>query len=106
MFTRGVSMRLMATLLAEHTKTIEDAILTLLRKQVGFQGQITLDVPGSTEAVTVSLWDKKENAEAYNREINPQLRKTLEKFIGRAPAIQTDEVVSSTFYSIAAQTAA
>jgi heme-degrading monooxygenase HmoA len=106
MFARSVSMRLKANLLAELTRKIEDEILPLLRKQAGFQGDITLAVPGGTEAVIISVWDKKENAEAYSREPNPQLRKILEKFIEGTPAIQTYEVAHSTFHPVMAQTAA
>ena len=105
MFARSVSMRLKANLLAELNRTIHDDVLPLLRKQAGFQGQVTLAVPGGTEAVTISLWEKKEYAEAYNRETHPQLPKTLEKFIEGPPAIQTYEVVDSTFHPLAAQAA-
>ena len=106
MFARSVSMRLKANVLAELTRTIDDEILPLLQKQAGFQGGITLAVPGGTEAVIISVWDKKENAEAYTCEPNPQLRKALEKFIEGAPAIQTYEVAHSTFQPVVAQTAA
>lgn len=106
MYARSVSMRLKATLLPELVRTIEDKVLPLLREQTGFQGQITLAVPGGAEAVAISLWQKKEYAEAYNRETHPQLQKPLEKFIEGPPAIQTYEVVNSTFHPIAAEAAA
>ena len=98
MFARSVSMRLKANLLAELARTIEVEVLPLLRKQAGFQGQITLAVPGGTEAVAISLWEKREHAESYNRETHPQLQRTLEKLIEGSPAIQTHEVVNSTFH--------
>ena len=94
-------MRLNANLLAELTKTIEVEVLPLLQKQAGFQGQITLAVPGGTEAVAISLWEKKEHAESYNRETHPQLQKSLEKFIEGSPAIQTYEIINSTFHPMA-----
>src|SRR5215472_15457494 len=34
-----------------------------------------------TEAVGTSLWDQKENAEAYNRETYPQVQKALAKWL-------------------------
>ena len=106
MFARRVSMCLKANLPSELTRTFDEKILPLLQKQAGFQGGITLAVRGGTEAVAISEWDKKENSEAYDREPNPQLRRTLEKFIEGAPAIQTDEVVHSTFHPIAGKPAA
>ena len=105
MDVRSVSMCLKSNLLEELTKTIEAEVLPLLRKQARFQGQITLTVPGGTEAVAISLWEKKEYAESYNRETHPQFRETLEKFIQRPSAIQTFEIVNSTFHPIAGQTA-
>jgi hypothetical protein len=105
MFARGVSTRLKANLLAKLTRTIEDEMLPLFRKQLGFQDEITIAVRGGMEAVAISVWDNTENAEACGREPNPQLRKTLEKFIEGPPAIQTYEGVSSAFQPLAAQTA-
>jgi len=99
-------MRLKANRLPEPTRTNQDEVLPLLREQTGFQGQIPLAVPGGTEAVAISLWEKKECAEAYHRETHPQLQKFLEKFIDGPPAIQTYEVVNSIFHPVAAQAAA
>lgn len=101
MFARSVSMRLKANLLAELTRTIETEVLPLLRKQAGFQGQITLAVPGGSEAVAISLWERKEQAESYNRETHPRLQNSLQRFIEGPPAIQTYEVVNSTFHPMA-----
>jgi len=103
MYARSVSMRLKANLLARLNRTIENEVLPLLQKQAGFQGQFTFAVPGGTEAVTISLWEKKEYAHACRRETHPQLPKAMEKFIEGSPAIQTCEVVNSTFHPLAAQ---
>jgi hypothetical protein len=99
-------MRLKANLLAELTQNIEVEVLQLLRKQAGFQGQITFAVPGGTEAVAISLWEKKEHAESYNRETHPQLQKTLEKFIEGPPQSGPNKVINSTFHPRAGQTVA
>jgi len=106
MYARSVSLRLKANLLPETTRTIQDEALPLLQEQTGSQGQITLAVPGGTEAVAISLGAKKECAEAYHRETHPQLQKPLEKIIDGPPAIQTYEVVNSIFHPVAAQAAA
>ena len=66
MFARSVSIRLRPNSAAEFTQTIEKEILPLLRKQKGFQDEITLFVPGGRDAVGISLWDQKESAEACN----------------------------------------
>ena len=51
MIARNVTMRLKANSVAEFTKTLEKEIIPLLRKQKGFQDEITFVVPGGTEAV-------------------------------------------------------
>ena len=105
MFSRNVSMRLKPNSVAEFTKTLENEIIPLLRKQKGFQDEITFVVPGGTEAVGVSLWDQKENAEAYDRGTYPQVLSALSKVIEGTPNVQAYEVSNSTFHKIAARPA-
>jgi len=105
MFSRNVSMRLKPNSVAEFTKTLENEIIPLLRKQKGFQDEITFVVPGGTEAVGVSLWDQKENAEAYDRGAYPQVLNALSKVIEGTPKVQAYEVSNSTFHHIAARAA-
>lgn len=106
MFSRNVSTHLKPNSVAEFTRTIDQEIIPLLRKRKGFQDEITFIVPGGTEAVGISLWDQKENAEAYNRETYPQVLRALAKVIEGTPHIQTYEVSNSTFHKIAAHVAA
>ena len=106
MFARTVNLRLKPNSVAEFTQTIEKEILPLLRKQPGFQDEITLVAPGGTEAVGISLWDQKENAEAYNRGTYPEVLTALAKVVEGIPRVQTYEVSNSTSHKIAARAAA
>lgn len=106
MFARHVSMRLKADSTAEFTRTLENDVIPTLRKQKGFQDEITLVVPGTTEAVGISFWDVKENAEAYDRGTYPQVLNSLSKVIEGTPKVQTYEVSNSTLHKIAARSAA
>ena len=106
MFARSVSIRLKPNSLAEFTQMIEKETLPMLRKQKGFQDEITFVAPGGAEAVGISLWDQKENADAYNRGSYPQVQKSLAKVVEGTPQIQTYEVSNSTFHKIAARVAA
>ena len=105
MFSRSVSIRLKPNTVAEFTKLIESQALPLLRKQKGFQGEITLVAPGGGEAVGISLWDQRENAEAYSRDAYPELVKALERVAEGTPQVRLDEVANSTFHKIAAHVA-
>ncbi len=106
MFARNVSMHLKPNSVAEFTRTLDQEIIHLLRKQKGFQDEITFVVPGGAEAVGISLWDQKENAEAYNRATYPEVQKALAKVVEGTPQVQTYEVCNSTFHKIAARVAA
>lgn len=105
MFARNVTMRLKPNSVPEFTRTLENEILPLLRKQTGFQDELTFVVPGGAEAVGISLWDQKANAETYDRGTYPQVLKALAKVVEGTPRVQTYEVCNSTFHKIAAHAA-
>jgi hypothetical protein len=52
------------------------------------------------------LWDRAEDAEAYNRGTYPEVTKFLAKVIEGAPQVETFDVANSTFHKIAAAVAA
>ncbi|HLO00937.1 MAG TPA: hypothetical protein VK208_20935, partial [Pyrinomonadaceae bacterium] len=64
-----------------------------------------LVAPERNEAVAISFWDKKENAEAYNREKYPEILKTLSRVVDGTPKVETFEVANSTSHQIAAKAA-
>src|SRR4029077_13148582 len=101
MFARNVSFRLKSNMLSDYTRTFENEILPLLRKQKGFKDEITLSNPGSQEAIAISLWDSKANAEAYNTNTYPGVVKAFARIIDGTPKVQTFETVSSTFHNVA-----
>src|ERR1017187_8365678 len=106
MVARNVSIHLKPNSSVAFTKQIENETVPMLRKQEGFQGELTFLVPGGTEAVAISLWDKKENAEAYAMTGYPEVLKNLNKFVEGTPKVQTYEVANSTFHKVAATIAA
>jgi heme-degrading monooxygenase HmoA len=105
MYTRNVSMKLKADSAKEFTRMLENEVIPVLRKQKGFKDEITLVAPERNEAVAISFWDKKENAEAYNREKYPEILKTLSRVVDGTPKVETFEVANSTSHQIAAKAA-
>jgi len=101
MFARRVSMHLKPNTTAEFTQRLEKEIIPLLRKQKGFQDEISFVAPGGKEAFGISLWDKVENAEAYNRGCYPEVTKILSRVVDGTPQVETYEVANSTFHKIA-----
>ncbi|MHB8539892.1 MAG: hypothetical protein ACYDCD_02975 [Candidatus Acidiferrales bacterium] len=106
MFARKVSMHLKPNSVAEFTRRIEKDVLPLLRKQKGFQDEITCITTGEKEAFGISLWENKENAETYNRGTYSEVTKFLAGLVEGTPQVETYEVSNSTFHKIAAAVAA
>ncbi len=106
MFARRVYMHLKPNTAAELTQRLEKDVLPLLRKQKGFQDEITFVGQGGGEAFAISLWDTRESAEAYNRGTYPEVTKLLASMVEGAPQVETFDVTNSTFHKIAAAVAA
>ncbi len=81
------------------TRTFENEILPLLRKQKGFREEFTLSNPNSQDAVAISLWENKANADAYNTNAYPEVLKNLARMIDGTPKVQTFEAVTSTLHT-------
>ena len=106
MFARRVSLNLKPNSVAELTKKLEKEIIPLHRKQKGFQDEITFVAPDGKRAFGISLWDRAENADAYNRASYPEVTKMLTGVVEGTPQVETYEVTNSTFHKIAAAMAA
>jgi len=106
MYARNVAVRLKANTLSDFTKTFETKVLPILRRQKGFQDEITFAMPGGTDVIAISLWDNKENAEAYNTSGYPEVMKSLERFLDGSPKLRVSDVISSTLLHKAAVVAA
>ena len=103
MYARNVTLHLKADKAADFTRTLENDVLPMLRKQTGFKDEITFLAPEGNEAVAISLWDKKEDAEAYGRDTYPAVLRTLERVVDGTPEVESYEVSNSTFHKIASQ---
>ena len=101
MFARNVSIHLKSNMLSDYTRTFENEVLPLLRKQKGFKDEITLSNPSSLDVVAISLWENKAYAEAYNTNAYPEVLKTFARTLDGAPKVQTFEAVTSTFHNVA-----
>jgi heme-degrading monooxygenase HmoA len=106
MFARSVYLHLKPNCVAEFTQTIDDKVIPILRKQKGFQDEIAFIVPNGTEAVSITLWDRREDAESYSRGGYPEALRALAKVVEGNPQVQTHEVSNSTFHKIVSHVAA
>ena len=102
MFVRSVTIHLKSNSVSEFNSTMFNDILPLLQKQKGFRDEISLVASNGSEAVGISLWDRKEDAEAYNRTAYSEVQKLLARVSEGTPQVQTYEVGTSTINKTAA----
>ena len=105
MYARTVRMELKPNSVAEFTRLLETDVIPALRKQHGFKDEIAFVPTDGKEAVAISLWEEKENADIYNRVTYPEVLRTLAKVIVGTPQVQTLEVTNSTFHKTAVRQA-
>ena len=103
MFVRNVTLHLKANSVSAFTTALETDVLPVLRKQNGFQDELAFIGSNGMEAVSISMWDRRENADAYGRDTYPAVLKSLDKVIDGTPRVDTYEVSNSTFHKIAAR---
>ena len=103
MFARNVTLHLKANSASEFTRTLETDVLPVLRKQNGFKDELSFVGSNGSDAVAISMWDRKESADAYSRDTYPAVLKSLSKVIEGTPKVDTYEVSNSTFHKIAAR---
>ena len=105
MIARNVHMHLKPNCVAEFTRTMDRDVIPLLRKQKGFQDELTFVASGGLEAIGISLWDQREDADAYSRRAYPEVLRALADVVEGTPRIQIYEVANSTFHVLAARNA-
>jgi hypothetical protein len=103
MFAQTVQFRIKPQFIEKLTQVFDKEIIPLLRKQEGFQDEITFIVPSGMAAIGISLWDEKENVDVYIREVYPTVLKALANVFRGIPKVQTFEVSNSTFHKIPAR---
>ena len=102
MFARNVSIRLKPNTLKDFNQTFENEIVPMLRKQAGFRDEIALASFDGSFVTAISIWDSKEQAEAYNTSTYPTVLKTLDKYLDGPPKVRVTSVISSTSHKLTA----
>jgi quinol monooxygenase YgiN len=106
MYARNVSARLKPNMLAQFSQTFEKEILPVMRKQAGFRDELVLVNEGRSHITAISLWESKEQADAYDKTTYPQVLKSLEKVLDGAPKVFTNTVITSTSHKLSVAVAA
>lgn len=78
----------------------EEDVIPLLRKQSGFRDELSFFDRDKNEAIAMSFWDTKQDADTYARDLYPSIHKKMEETLEDTPQIQSFEIANSTWYDI------
>ncbi len=92
-FARNVHFQIKNGKEKEFTTLFEDEVLPMLRKQSGFQQELTLVNPNG--AIGISLWNDRKSAETYQTATYPQVLAKLAPVIEGTPKVETYETAST-----------
>ncbi len=103
MFARIFSANLKPGEGPSYARTIDEIVIPMLRKFVGFRDEIAMISADGQRAVGISFWEQQDDADRYSREAYAEVVKALSKHIEGMPVVQTCQVTNSTLQAIAAQ---
>ena len=107
MFTRVVELTSKSGKARELCNTIDDKVLPILKRQTGFVDEIVIVSDAEPEHVlALSFWNKREDAQRYEREQFETVQKTIQHLMEAAPVVRTFNVHTSTAHKVAAEKAA
>ena len=101
MFARNVRMKLKPNSAIEFSRLFDHEILPELRKQQGFKDGLTLVSGERAEAVAITFWDNRENAEAFGTGAYEGLLERLDSVLAARPDVSTLVVSNSTSHGVA-----
>jgi len=84
-FAREISFEIKNGKEKEFAGVFENEVVPMLRKQAGFQQELTFVNPKGAHAI--SLWDDKKSAETYRTETYPKVLAKLDTLIDGAPTV-------------------
>jgi len=79
---------------------LEKDVIPMLKKQEGFRDELSFFDKEKDEAVAMSFWDTKKDAEKYQRDVYPKISKKMEEAIDGQAIVRGFEVSNSTWYDI------
>ena len=99
-YARTVPMSVKAGAVEAFTELIESEIIPLVRHQKGFQDAVTLIAPGGREAIGISVWSRRMDADRYGRCTEREVMSRLALLLDDFGTPQTFRVSNSTFHKI------
>jgi len=98
-FARATFIKVKSGCEVELTRTFEQGIIPLLRKEKDFRGLFAFTFPNGAKALSLSLWDQKESAGGiWARGVGTFA--ALARVALGTPSVQVYEVSNSTFHTV------
>jgi heme-degrading monooxygenase HmoA len=102
MFARLVTTHLKPGKFDLVTRKFEEKVIPTLRKQPGFRDEVSFFDKDSLESVAISFWNTEADERKYEKELYPEILKTLSDTFEGTPLVRRFEVANSTMYKIRA----
>ena len=99
MFARAVVIKVQPGCEVELTRTFEQEVIPRFRKEKDFRGLLAFTVPDGTEALSLSLWDQKENTRGFITRSFAALTALARVALGK-PSVQVCEVGDSPLHTL------
>ena len=100
MFARNMTLRLQPNHLMRFIQAYDAAVLSILKNQKGFRGEVAVVTAMGDDVVATSYWESREAADAYHNSGYKEIVGILAEMIEDLPAIVDSEVISSTLHNL------
>src|SRR5437588_3816285 len=101
MFARNMTLKLQPNHLMRFIQTYDAAVLSILKQQKGFRGEIAIINAMGDDVVATSYWDTQEDADPYHNSGYQEILGLLAEEVEGRPTILDSEVISSTLHELA-----
>jgi quinol monooxygenase YgiN len=95
MYGRKVSFQLKPNSFNDFNRRQEDEVVPILRKQKGFQEVFAMVTPDKKRIEAISIWDRMEDADAYDRSGYKDVVKALSSVVEGTPKVETMEMAGT-----------
>lgn len=98
MYVRQVSALYNPAKFGKFNQRFEGDVIPLLKKQSGFRDELSFYDKDKDEAISLSFWDTKEDAEIYARDVYPKVHEKMADMLASKPKIRSFDLANSTWY--------
>lgn len=100
MYARLVTAHVKPGKYSTATRRFEEKVIPLLKKQKGFRDEVSFLDEDREESVAISFWDSEADMREYEKDVYPDLIKSMTDMFEGKPQVRHFEVANSTWYKI------